>query len=214
MSLKYRNNSGVETPIAGLNGTSGELVPSVSYYQTGTVTLPASGETSSSATVTLPTAMPDTDYVVVLDQGNTYLSSVVVRSKTTTGFEITGWQSSNISVTVTVKWQAFKLMTDESRALDEAQIEQNASDIAALQSKLSQSLTLTNKTTTPSGNIDIGLDRTNTVLAVMPADGSTQYICTPWYDPNGRAWYAHITNGDGSELSSTVTISSLLVRYI
>ena len=39
MSLKYRNASGVETPIAGLNGTSGELVPSTTYIQSGQVSI-------------------------------------------------------------------------------------------------------------------------------------------------------------------------------
>lgn len=37
MSLRFRNSQGTETPVAGLNGTSGELVPSVALKQSGSV---------------------------------------------------------------------------------------------------------------------------------------------------------------------------------
>ena len=61
--------------------------------------------------------MPDTDYVVVTNNGTT------VSDKTKTSFAVSGACS----------WQAFKLMTDEVTSLDEAQIEANRTAITALQ---------------------------------------------------------------------------------
>ena len=95
MSILYRSNDGTEVPIAGTM-TSGELIPSVSQYQSGT--------TSGSGTITLSNTMPDTDYVVVTNNGTT------VSDKTKTSFAVSGACS----------WQAFKLMTDEVTSLDEA----------------------------------------------------------------------------------------------
>ena len=135
MSLKYRDVNGVETSIAGMNGLSGELVPSVSYYQKGnfTITSQASGAVKNNA-VTFSTPMPDADYVVVATTSQGAECRLDVRGKTTTGFNIQTYNmSSNTAPTVTVQWQAFKLMTDESRVLDEAAIEQNAADIEDLQ---------------------------------------------------------------------------------
>ena len=108
MSILYRSNDGTEVPIAGTM-TSGELIPSVSQYQSGT--------TSGSGTITLSNTMPDTDYVVVTNNGTT------VSDKTKTSFAVSGACS----------WQAFKLMTDEVTSLDEAQIEANRTAITALQ---------------------------------------------------------------------------------
>ena len=108
MSILYRSNDGTEVPIAGTM-TSGELIPSVSQYQSGT--------TSGSGTITLSNTMPDTDYVVVTNNGTT------VSDKTKTSFAVSGACS----------WQAFKLMTDEVTSLDEAQIETNRTAITALQ---------------------------------------------------------------------------------
>ena len=150
MSLKFRDANGVETPVAGLNGTSGELIPSVSYYQTGFLNF--SNLTDDFADVTIlnienqsvqyrvvfSTPMPDTDYVVVVDVHNTNLQvEVATANKTANGFIVT---VRNLVATMRAdrgettdgftfvlddnyfSWSAFKLMTDESRALDEAEI--------------------------------------------------------------------------------------------
>lgn len=150
MSLKFRDANGVEIPVAGLNGTSGELIPSVSYYQTGFLNF--SNLTDAFADVTIlnienqsvqyrvafSTPMPDTDYVVVVDVHNTNLQvEVASADKTVNGFIVT---VRNLVATMRAdrgettdgftyalgdnyfNWSAFKLMTDESRALDEAEI--------------------------------------------------------------------------------------------
>ena len=142
MSLKYRDVTGKETPIAGLNGLSGELVPSVSYYQSGEVTVPsieANGYWLT--TVTFSSAMPDTDYVVVADYtatgGSRTFAIVSNLGKTTTGCNISVRNTTSASIEAgTIAWQAFKLMTDESRAIDEQAIAQNASDIATLKARV------------------------------------------------------------------------------
>jgi hypothetical protein len=131
MSLKYRDSSGTETPVAGLNGTSGELVPSVSYYQSGTYTgaLPVGYSTN---TVIFSEAMPDTDYIVTLSTGGSYGSLLLqVLSKTKSGFVFSALnENAGQLSSPEIKWQAFKLMTDESRALDESRIEQNTANFA------------------------------------------------------------------------------------
>lgn len=131
MSLKYRNASGVETPVAGLNGTSGELVPSVSLYQSGTYTgsLPVG---YSQNTVIFSEAMPDTDYIVTLSTGGSYGSLLLqVLSKTRSGFVFSALNENEGQLSSPeIKWQAFKLMTNEDRTLDEAKIAQNTANFA------------------------------------------------------------------------------------
>lgn len=145
MSLKFRDASGVETPVAGLNGTSGELVPSVSYYQTGTYTgaLPVG---YSQNTVQLNEAMPDTNYVVTLSTGGAYGNLMLqVLSKTTSGFVFGALnENSGQLSSPEIKWQAFKLMTDESRALDEQAI-------AAIQAVIPSTATSSNKLVPANG---------------------------------------------------------------
>lgn len=123
MSLKYRNGEGVETPLAGLNGTSGELIPSVSYYQSGvTETFPMPAGSSANHTIQLSEEMPDTDYVVVVNASNPYdVLAVTGKTVDSIGIWIYNTDSSAASST-TVSWQAFKLMTQEQIALDEQAI--------------------------------------------------------------------------------------------
>lgn len=133
MSLKYRNANGVETPVAGLNGTSGELVPSVSVIRTGQINLPATAAGAwNTFEVTFDTPMPDADYQVIMDNSAVaYVHVQAVRYKSAAGFsgilytrdEITGSNS-------VIRYTAFKLMTDESRALDESRIAQNTANFA------------------------------------------------------------------------------------
>ena len=132
MSIKYRDSTGTETPVAGLNGTSGELVPSVALYQSGTisVTAPSTSDRTNDYTVPLSTAMPDTDYIVTLDYGSDI--SIKVSMKNTTSFILTVGllASTGASDTVTVRWQAFKLMTDQVHEADSAHIAQNTANFA------------------------------------------------------------------------------------
>ena len=135
----------VQEFIDKIKSQRGELVPSVSYYQTGNKTSDTTswgiGETGT-FTITLSTAMPDTDYIVVptLDVVGVSLS---VHSKTVNDFKVTVRNDSaeTIAQPITLYWQAFKLMTDESRALDEQAI-------ASLQAVVPSSASASNKLVT------------------------------------------------------------------
>ena len=130
MSLKYRSSNGAETTVAGL-APAGQLVPSVSLYQSGTYTgsLPVG---YSQNTVIFSEAMPDTDYIVTLSTGGSYGSLLLqVLSKTKSGFVFSALnENAGQLSSPEIKWQAFKLMTNEDRALDEARIEQNTTNFA------------------------------------------------------------------------------------
>lgn len=111
MSLKYRDASGTETPVAGLNGASGELVPSASYYQSGVETVEVSPQSGNTHTVTLNTVMPDADYCVTFTVGAPLPQEVAIRNKTTSQFDIVVLDRTNgTGGYTTVTWQAFKLM--------------------------------------------------------------------------------------------------------
>jgi hypothetical protein len=137
MGILFRNSQGIETPLAGL-APAGQLVPSVSLYQKGSIT-----NTTSIASkdyvrieITLNTPMPDTDYVVDLQtmQGHGLANAFCdAYGKTNSGFAIILANPSDNNVPanqIQVVWRAFKLMTDEDRALDEAKIEQNTKNFA------------------------------------------------------------------------------------
>ena len=133
MSLKYRNGQGVETPLAGLNGTSGELVPSVTYLQKGTFAVPnipnPSSQNYASVAVTLSSPMPDNDYIVNIEgyaEGNGVNPySFSIKDKTTTGFTVIAMTSLETSATISgriITYEAIKLITQEEIALDEQAI--------------------------------------------------------------------------------------------
>lgn len=133
MSLRYRNNQGTETPVAGLNGTSGELVPSVALYQTGSFevdSLPAGGYTNSGV-ITLQTPFPDTDYIITLDFAHSSLVAGVIQ-KTVSNFKVTiGNIDPNGGTGASVcYWKAYKLMTDTVHQADSAHIAQNTANFA------------------------------------------------------------------------------------
>lgn len=132
MSLKYRSSDGTETPVAGLNGTSGELVPSVALYQSGTASFTssiASGD-SGSLVITFQTPMPDTDYIVSLS-GWSQDIIYEVTTKLTTGFTIVAYNKNAEAQTPSGTWQAFKLMTDEVHEADSAHIARNTANFAS-----------------------------------------------------------------------------------
>lgn len=139
MSLRYRNSQGTETPVAGLNGTSGELVPSVSVIRSGIYTPsgPVQEQEDLSFSITFSEPMPDNDYQVIFGSSSNDSSSgtiqCAVRSRETTGFTGVIRNVGTEAVPVassTFTWFAFKLMTDESRALDEQAITQNTANFA------------------------------------------------------------------------------------
>jgi len=137
MSLKYRDNNGTETPVAGLNGTSGELVPSVALMQSGTYT-PSSAvqaQEDLAFSVTFATPMPDADYLVDWWYGPSLsgVLQVAIRTRTTTGFSgvLRNVGANSVSVqNCTFNWTAFKLMTDQVHEADAAAIAQNTANFA------------------------------------------------------------------------------------
>lgn len=135
MSLKYRNANGLETPVAGLNGTSGELVPSVALMQSGTTNLPQQNAHSQTdnLTATFTTPMPDTDYTVVFDTltGNQGYRVLQLRNKTVNGFTFSAFNADvGVATATSIKWTAFKLMTDTIHQADAAHISQNTANFA------------------------------------------------------------------------------------
>lgn len=133
MSLKYRDSSGTETPVAGLNGTSGELVPSVALYQTGSFTvpvLPADGYITSDV-ISLQTPFPDTDYIITFDFGNSSLiAGAIYKSASSFRAVIGNVDPVGGTGASTCYWKAYKLMTDTVHEADSAHIAQNTANFA------------------------------------------------------------------------------------
>lgn len=136
MSLKYRDSQGNETPVAGLNGTSGELVPSVSLYQTGSFEVPAvpAGGYTNSGVISLQTPFPDTDYIITFDFARSSLIAGAIQ-KSASNFKVIIGNIDPIAGTgaSTCYWKAYKLMTDEA---DSAHISQNTANFAPAFSEL------------------------------------------------------------------------------
>lgn len=110
MSVNIKTLSGL-VKVAGntilLDGTCSEI-------QSGTITIPANTtEGNWSTTVTMPTAMTDTDYIVILNvlpvDGSLYTSNANYRYKTTTSF-IVHCVTGNVPLPQTIEWYAFRLV--------------------------------------------------------------------------------------------------------
>lgn len=138
------------TTKATVKNVSGELIPSVSKYQSGTVTIPSTTISShgfSRFQVTLSEAMPDTDYCVVIKSTGTIgvegKVAVDGATFTQTGFYLAVTNSTDNEITVSgnVAWQAFNLMTDAALLADEAQIAANKTDIATLKTSVATNTT-------------------------------------------------------------------------
>ena len=126
MSLRFRNQNGEEQVVAGL-GISGELIPSASYVQRGTINVTDMGtsndKTYKDYNVTFQTPMPDADYEVTLTSNNLF-SADVLPSLTKNGFSVRvkNYALTNGTSYGDINWTAFKLITNEDRALDEQAI--------------------------------------------------------------------------------------------
>ena len=111
MSVNIKQLDGTLKKVAGntilLDGTCSEI-------QSGTITVPANTTDSNwLTTVTMPTAMTDTDYIVIFNilpiNGVLYSSNVNYGAKTTTSF-IVHCVTGNIPVAQTIEWYAFRLV--------------------------------------------------------------------------------------------------------
>lgn len=111
MSVNIKQLDGTLKKVAGstilLDGTCSEI-------QSGTITIPANtAEGNWHTTVTMPIAMTDTDYIVILNvlpvDGVLYTSNANYGAKTTTSF-IVNCETGNIPVAQTIEWYAFRLV--------------------------------------------------------------------------------------------------------
>lgn len=131
MGIFYRGSDGTERVVAGL-APAGQLVPSVSLYQKGRVTatnITAGGYVIKD--ISFANTMPNTDYIVVINNASNGYMAVDVVNKTTSGFTAFVYNRATSDIdTGAFDWQAFKLMTDDVTALDEAKIEQNTKNFA------------------------------------------------------------------------------------
>lgn len=131
MSLLYRDSSGNETPIAGLNGLSGELIYGASTVKSGTNTnvvgtTDAGFETTY--TVTFDSPMPDANYTVVLSPLSAETTvSFLPNTRTVNGFQYYLKANHNVSGNVGAIWSAFELYSVE-------RLEAMENDITDLQS--------------------------------------------------------------------------------
>lgn len=131
MSLKYRDSQGIETPVAGLNGQNGSLVPSVALKQSGTGntdTISVGGYANKEITFTTP--MPDTDYVINFNTNGAGGILFTVMSKTVSSFLVNIRNMNDREIAATFTWSAFKLMTDTVHEADAAHIAQNTANFA------------------------------------------------------------------------------------
>lgn len=185
MSLKYRDSQGNETPVAGLNGTSGELVPSTALMKSGvaTVSMPNTSSLDQLFTVqvTFDTPFEDANYVLNVDQCEVSEAEINrVFDRTASGFYIAvmynRWRTAvpSYNVTARIPWQAFKLMTDEDRALDEQAI-------ADLQAVVPSTATSSNQLVPANGKVR-GLNTGNWISDdfnnAVPSDNSSMQIFT------------------------------------
>lgn len=111
MSVNIKQADNTLKKIAGstilLDGTCSEI-------QSGTITIPANtAEGNWHTTVTMPTTMTDTDYIVILNvlpvDGVLYTSNANCGTKTTTSF-IVNCVTGNIPIAQTIEWYAFRLV--------------------------------------------------------------------------------------------------------
>ena len=111
MSVNIKQLDGTLKKVAGntilLDGTCSEI-------QNGTITIPANTTDGNwSTTVTMPTTMTDTDYIVILNvlpiDGVLYTSNANYRYKTTTSF-IVHCVTQNVPLAQTIEWYAFRLV--------------------------------------------------------------------------------------------------------
>lgn len=141
MSVNINNKDGTLTKVGSVG--IGKLVPSVSQYQSGTFTRAISDAewaAGYAAGVDIPITTPFADAQNLVATLASNMQGLVCQLTTVSSeslmmdcyFNPSGGNALVQADGISVYWQAFKLMTDESRAIDEAAVEQNASDIAAL----------------------------------------------------------------------------------
>lgn len=179
MSLKYRDSQGNETPVAGLNGTSGELVPSISLVLTGTISLPEqAAHSQSDMTIQLPQRMPDSDYEVFFEQtlGNQGYRILTVHGKSIDTFTLTSFNADvGVAAATSVSYKVVKLMTDEDRALDEQAI-------ASLQAVVPSSASASNQLVTESeiSKTEKTLSVGGSASAIVKIDVSVPFLETDY----------------------------------
>lgn len=175
MSLRYRNNSGEETIIAGLT-PGGDIEAGAVMTRTGTVSntsvLSAGGQIIE--TVTFDSPMPDSDYEVTFEviSGAGFIPYLYNNNtKTKEGFQVVFNRFSGADVAIgnaVLKYTAFKIYTVQHA-------QQNAEDLATIQAAMPTDASSINKLTTKAyvDNANNALDlRVDAVEDLVPAGAS------------------------------------------
>lgn len=146
MSLLFRDNQGHETPVAGLNGLSGELVYGASTTRSGTFsTGNIAANSSITKDITFSSPMPDADYVITVDYGgegsgvgtNRLYLFTTFYNKTVNGFRLRVQNTSSAVADIeNLNWYAFKLYTVEGLADLETASAEHESKITTLQTSM------------------------------------------------------------------------------
>jgi len=169
MSLLYRNQSGNEKAIAGLNGLSGELVYGASTVRQGLINVPSiDAESTADVTVVFDTPMPDTDYQVTIEYPTVGTLNLIcwVKNKTANGFILgVGRPMDKESQPNVIKYTAFKLHSVEG--LEDLETAVNDLETSK-QDKLTFDTTPTANSTNPvtSGGILTALNAKQNTLTV------------------------------------------------
>lgn len=144
MSMLFRNQNGVETPVAGLNGLSGELVYGASTIRTGTVSGTVSAGSYDYKTVAFSSAMPDADYLVDTSiiatntNGNNLVYHVENDTKATNGFRfILRNLNDKDSITYEIHYTVYKLYSVESLVDLETSVSSLEDNVELLQTNVS-----------------------------------------------------------------------------
>lgn len=143
MSLRYRNNSGEETIIAGLT-PGGDIEAGAVATRTGTQTFSLSSNQAQQYAITFDSDLPDENYIVTFEF-TTDVGDIVATPalQTTSGFKLWIHNVSAASRAGTLKWTATKTYTVQHA-------QQNAESIATLEAMVPAGAGAGNKLVTAS----------------------------------------------------------------
>lgn len=173
MSVKYRNQNGQETIIAGLT-PGGDIEAGAVDTRSGTVEIPATTSgTASSVSVTFDTAFDDNNYEVILsfDENSTDFKTLelAVYNKRANGFNINALRNYSTDASAqTIAWKAWKIYSVQHA-------QQNAEAIADIQAAMPADAGSGNKLVTKSyvDNADSSLgNRISSIEDAVPATAS------------------------------------------
>lgn len=172
MSLRYRNNSGEETIIAGLT-PGGDIEAGAVASRSGVIQCPgSSSQDYCQVAVTFSDPMPDNDYIIEIQpkQGSWEVQQWTCIGKTITGFTFVVY---NVNRTAPYAATEFYYTAIKTYTVQHAQ--QNAEDLATIQAAMPTDASSINKLTTKAyvDDVDHALGlRVDAVEDLVPAGAS------------------------------------------